>query len=352
VENSSRISFTPSNIFTQLKKLVIFAVRVDTIVSSPLDLPELEFLQVHHCILEDISSLRQLKTLKSSLSIIQLGKEILFQLKSLNCDRGLNLEENYLLANPSLQSLTLNNYFFNEFESFLSFQQQLLEHKHLKEVHIHLLESSHHFKEFRLNGSSSSSSPMKSLSITNNSIKVLRFVHPHKSHYESISVEGCPPHHFQFVKSLEKLSLSYVNLKDLFHLRSIPYLHLSHCYIEDYSALENGSKQRYLNLSHNDSLKNEDLVFMSAARYLAISSCHHLYDLSSLSENLYLIANDCSDLEECHLTGKNYIYVDLRGSMKGLQFSCANGVIAILDLPTVRIYNYGQLEGMTVMERG
>jgi hypothetical protein len=150
------------------------------------------------------------------------------------------------------------------------------------------------------------------LQANGSSIKHLTGFHREK-HYFKLYLNQTPIEHISSAfENITAVSLNNCpSLCDVSALSQVPNLSLVNCRrIKNFSCL-GGRKQRYLNLSHNQQLKNSDVAGLGDVFYLDISSCPLISDLFPLENNFYLVANDCDGIRKCHFLGKNYLLISL-----------------------------------------
>ena len=100
--------------------------------------------------------------------------------------------------------------------------------------------------------------------------------------------------------------------------------------IKSFSCL--GQYQKYLSINGNLSLSNQHLSKLASVRELHISRCPRITDISMLTNNLYLYADNLANLQIAKIYGKDYCLLSLQGYFTFLREIIVYGKIHILRM--------------------
>jgi hypothetical protein len=282
-----------------LRDFGLFATCSDVYLSLS-NVPQLESLDIYNCHSVDLTGLTRLKSFKFRDIYSITGKELIFpQLHSLDCFQPNPYIEKNIKKFTNLKK-------FRYMNDSTSFSQDIL--AGLADIHsftdLSLLSDSY-LEKLDISPS------VRSLEIVM-TVKTLQ-VADKNQFFQRVSLNSSFLRDISMFQNVYQLELySNVNIENIDCFRNIPYLTISSCpHIKSFACFRNSGKQRYLSISGNSHLNNEDIQGFGKIYYLRFDECVSITKISGLINTRYFLVCRLKALKEIILEGMDYVHVSL-----------------------------------------
>jgi hypothetical protein len=282
-----------------LREFGLFATCSDVYLTLN-SVPQLESLDVYNCHSVDLTGQTRLTSFKFRDIYSIIGKELIFpQLHSLDCFQPNPYIEKNIKKFTSLKK-------FRYMNDSTSFSQEIL--ASLAEIHsftdLSLLSDS--FLE-KLDISPT----VRSLEIVM-TVETLQ-VEDNNQFFQKVSLNSSFLRDISMFQNVYELELcSNVNIKNIDCFQNIPYLTISSCpHIKSFACFRNSGKQRYLSISGNSHLNNEDIKGFGKIYYLRFDECGGITKISGLINTRYFLVCRLKALKGVILEGMDYVHVSM-----------------------------------------